>query len=132
MDGEEEMGLREREIGEEVEEEREWYHLEELPQRETVYQTQLAQWRRALRKMRVRGVVEGGEGNGFFGHALRRLVRHVHAKSKSWREKGIRKGVGALSVKFFLICCLNDFWALPKAVVRCFAKLLSSLSCVHS
>ena len=63
MDGEEEMGLREREIGEEVEEEREWYHLEELPRRETVYQTQLAQWR-ALRKMRVRGVVEGREGNG--------------------------------------------------------------------
>ena len=71
MDKEEEEGLREREIAEEVEEEREWYHLEELPRREAVYQTQLAQWR-ALGKMRVRGIVEGGEGNGVSGHALRK------------------------------------------------------------
>ena len=53
MDREEEEELRERELDEEVEEEREWYELEELPRREAVYCSQLTQWR-ALREMRVR------------------------------------------------------------------------------
>ena len=52
MDYHEELGLREREIMEEVEEEKEWY-VAELPEREAAYQRQLAEWR-ALRKMRVR------------------------------------------------------------------------------
>ena len=52
MDYHEELGLREREILEEVEEEKEWY-VAELPEREAAYQRQLAEWR-ALRKRRVR------------------------------------------------------------------------------
>ena len=53
MEREEEEELRERELDEEVEEEREWYELEELPRREAVYRSLLTQWR-AFREMRVR------------------------------------------------------------------------------
>ena len=63
-DGGEELAVLQREIEEEVEEEREQY-VSELPEREALYHTQLAEWT-ALRKMRVRtregGWVGGGEG----------------------------------------------------------------------
>ena len=62
MDGGEELAVLQREIEEEVEEEREQY-VSELPEREALYHTQLAEWK-ALRKMRVRtreGGREGGE-----------------------------------------------------------------------
>ena len=52
VDYHEELGLREREILEEVEEEKEWY-VAVLPEREAAYQRQLAEWR-ALRKRKVR------------------------------------------------------------------------------
>ena len=51
MDPSEEQALREREIAEEVEEEREWYQSE-LAEREAAYARQLAEWRE-LRKTRV-------------------------------------------------------------------------------
>ena len=65
MDGDEELAVLQREIEEEVEEEREQY-VSELPEREALYHTQLAEWK-ALRKMRVRtreGGWEGGRGEG--------------------------------------------------------------------
>ena len=52
VDGGEEVAVLQREIAEEVEEEREQY-LSELPEKETVYHTQLAEWK-AFKKMRVR------------------------------------------------------------------------------
>ena len=61
MDGGEELAVLQREIEEEVEEEREQY-VSELPEREALYHTQLAEWK-ALRKMRVR-TGEGGRGGG--------------------------------------------------------------------
>ena len=65
VDGGEELAVLQREIEEEVEEEREQY-VSELPEREALYHTQLAEWK-ALRKMRVRmreGGGEGGRGGG--------------------------------------------------------------------
>ena len=56
VDGGEEVAVLQREIAEEVEEEREQY-LSELPEREALYHTQLAEWK-AFRKMRVRERVE--------------------------------------------------------------------------
>ena len=61
VDGGEELAVLQREIEEEVEEEREQY-VSELPEREALYHTQLAEWK-ALRKMRVR-MREGGRGGG--------------------------------------------------------------------
>ena len=62
MDGGEELAVLQREIEEEVEEEREQY-VSELPEREALYHTQLVEWK-ALRKMRVRTREGGREGEG--------------------------------------------------------------------
>ena len=77
MDGGEELAVLQREIEEEVEEEREQY-VSELPEREALYHTQLAEWK-ALRKMRVR-TREGGREGGYQLHVYMWLSERLFGR----------------------------------------------------
>ena len=85
VDTREEQAILQREIAEEVEEEREQY-VTELPQREALYRSQLAEWK-ANRKMRVREG-EGGRNRG------RKGGREGEEEKEKGREGGGRRERG--------------------------------------